>query len=98
MDVAHQMSLVLEGSACAAISSALLFYSRNEVSFTDAGVNVAVGDKVRALQTWYQLKKSEYEQKKLKFKISSNITDILDQQPGMHSEYYRGVYEYISRE
>jgi len=84
----HQGKLILDGAACNIVESVILHYSRNEIRFTDSGVSIALNDKSVALLRWYQLIKTEYEQKKKAFKIAANVEDItVTNNIGFHSEY-----------
>lgn len=91
----HQIKLLLDGAACNIIEEVVLHYARNEIKFTDAGVSIAVSDKAGALLRWFQLKKSEYEQKKKSFKIAKNVESIMGASDMMtHSEYYQ-LFNYL---
>lgn len=79
-------SLARRGTAIALIESVGLLQTRNQLNFSDGGINVGVSDKTPQLQSWLQLFQSKYEQDKLKIKVSLNINQILGEF-GVHSEY-----------
>jgi hypothetical protein len=93
----RQLSLLLNGSACELVRGIILHYGRNEVAYTDAGVSIKIDNKAGFFLNWYQLTKSEYEQKKVKFKIHKNVDDIMEPGPGIHSEYYN-LFDFIINE
>lgn len=79
-------SLARRGTVIALIESAGLLQTRNQLNFSDGGINVGVSDKTPALQSWLQLFQSKYEQDKTKVKISLNIQGIMGE-AGVSSEY-----------
>jgi len=80
-------SLARRGTAIALIESVGLLQTRNQLNFSDGGINVGISDKTPQLQSWLQLFQSKYEQDKLKIKVSLNINQIIGE-AGVHSEYY----------
>ena len=84
----HQRKLILEGAACNILESVIFHYSRNSLRFTDSGISVAVDDKADSFLRLYLNLKTEYEQKKLKFKQAANMESItVGDFVGFHSEY-----------
>ena len=80
-------SLARRGTAIALIESVGLLQTRNQLNFSDGGINVGISDKTPQLMNWLNMFQSKYEQDKTKVKISLNIQGILGEQ-GVHSEYY----------
>jgi hypothetical protein len=80
-------SLCRRGTAIALIESVGLLQTRNQLNFSDGGINVAISDKTPTLMQWLSQFQSKYEQDKTKIKISLNINGILGER-GVHSEYY----------
>jgi len=79
-------SLARRGTAIALFESTSVLQIRNQLNFSDGGINVAVSDKAPQLQSWLAMFQSKYEQDKTKIKISLNIHSILGEF-GQHSEY-----------
>jgi len=79
-------SLARRGTAIALIESVGLLQTRNQLSFSDGGINVGVSDKTSQLMSWLQMFQSKYEQDKMKIKIALNIQGIMGER-GVHSEY-----------
>jgi hypothetical protein len=80
-------SLARRGTAIALIESVGLLQTRNQLNFSDGGINVGISDKTPQLQSWLSMFQSKYEQDKTKIKISLNIQGILGER-GVHSEYF----------
>lgn len=80
-------SLARRGTAIALIESLGMLQTRNQLNFSDGGINVGVSDKTPQLQSWLAQFQSKYEQDKTKIKISLNIQGIMGER-GVHSEYY----------
>lgn len=80
-------SLARYGTAIALFQSVGMLQTRNQLNFSDGGINVAVSDKTPQLQSWLQMFQNKYEQDKIKIKISLNIQGIIGES-GLHSEYY----------
>jgi hypothetical protein len=81
------LSLARRGTAIALIESVGMLQTRNQLNFSDGGINVGVSDKTPQLQSWLAHFQSKYEQDKMKVKISLNIQGIMGES-GVHSEYY----------
>lgn len=80
-------SLARYGTAINLLQSVGLLQTRNQLNFSDGGINVAVSDKTPTLMSWINMFQQKYEQDKLKIKVSLNIRQILGE-VGLHSEYY----------
>lgn len=80
-------SLLRYGTAVNLLQSVGLLQTRNQLNFSDGGINVAISDKTPLLQSWIQMFQNKYEQDKLKIKVSLNIQGIMGE-AGLHSEYY----------
>jgi hypothetical protein len=69
------------------LTSLGILHTRNYLSYSDGGVNVQT-ENPQLLQAWLQMLKNEYEQKKQRVLIATNIEQGLDtSSPGVHSEY-----------
>lgn len=79
-------SLARRGTAIALIESVGMLQTRNQLNFSDGGINVGISDKTPQLQSWLGQFQSKYEQDKTKIKISLNINGILGER-GVSSEY-----------
>jgi hypothetical protein len=79
-------SLARRGTAIALMESVGLLQTRNQLNFSDGGINVGISDKTPMLMQWLQQFQSKYEQDKTKIKISLNIQGIIGE-CGVHSEY-----------
>lgn len=77
-------SLLLRGTVIALLESVGLFQTRNHLSFSDGGIQVGVNDKTPFIQSWLQLFKSSYEEKKNRLKVAYNIEQGWG--GGLHSE------------
>lgn len=86
LELGHS-SLARRGTAIALIESVGLLQTRNQLNFSDGGINVAISDKTPQLMNWLSVFQSKYEQDKTKIKISMNIQGIMGER-GVHSEYY----------
>lgn len=80
-------SLARRGTAIALIESVGLLQTRNQLNFSDGGINVGISDKTPQLMQWLNMFQSKYEQDKTKIKIALNINGIMGA-AGVHSEYY----------
>ena len=80
-------NLCRHGTVIALIESVGLLQTRNQLNFSDGGINVGISDKTPQLQAWLQIFKTKYEQDKIKIKIALNIQQLWGE-AGFHSEYY----------
>lgn len=79
--------LLVRGTVITILESVGLLQTRNQLNFNDGGVNVAVSDKAPLIMNWLSMFKTTYEDKKLKWKISKNISGALTGS-GVASDYY----------
>jgi hypothetical protein len=79
-------NLARHGTVVNVLQSVGLLQTRNQLNFSDGGINVAVSDKTPLIMSWIQFFQNKYEQDKTKIKISLNIMGILGE-AGAHSEY-----------
>jgi hypothetical protein len=85
----HLVDLLLRGAACKLMESVVLVYGRNEVQFTDAGVNVKISDKFPIFMNWYSVMKQQWDKEKNQIKLSLNINGIVTSEAGgLFSEYW----------
>lgn len=79
-------NLARYGTAIALLESVGLLQTRNQLNFSDGGINVGVSDKTPLIQSWISMFRRKYEQDKIKIKVSLNIQQILGES-GVFSEY-----------
>jgi len=79
------LSILRKGVVVTLLESAGLLNTRNHLTFSDGGIQVGVSDKTPLLQSWIQLLKNDYEEKKQRFKIALNIENAWGH--GVSSEY-----------
>lgn len=77
--------LLYRGVVIALLESLGILHMRNELTYSDGGLNVKT-ENPRMIQAWTQAMKNEYEQKKQRALIALNIDNALDL-GGVHSEY-----------
>jgi hypothetical protein len=80
-------SFARRGSAIALMESVGFLQTRNNLTFSDGGMNVAISDKTPMLLQWLDRFQSKYEQDKKSIKISMNISQLFGV-TGAHSEYF----------
>jgi hypothetical protein len=78
-------SLLIRGVVCSLLESVGLLQTRNHISFSDGGLQVGINDKTPFIQSWLQVFRNSYEDKKMKLKVSINIERAWG--GGVHSEY-----------
>lgn len=78
-------SLLIRATTISLLTSVGLLQTRNHLQFSDGGITVGINDKTPFLQSWIQLMKNEYEEKKKKLKVAYNIEGAWD--GGVNSEY-----------
>lgn len=78
-------SLLLRGTVISLLESVGLLQTRNHLQFSDGGIQVGVSDKTPFIQSWLQLFKNSYEEKKTKIKVAINIENAWG--GGVNSEY-----------
>lgn len=77
--------LLVRGSVINLLESVGLLQTRNHITFSDGGLQVGVSDRTPLIQSWLQYFKNDYEQKKLRLKVSINIENAWG--GGVNSEY-----------
>jgi len=85
LDSFPSRSVLIRGIVCSLLESIGLLQTRNHLTFSDGGLQVGVSDKTPFIQSWLQLLRNAYEQKKMRIKIAVNIENAWD--GGVHSEY-----------
>lgn len=78
-------SILKLGVAVTVLESVGHLQTRNRLSFSDGGVQAQISDKSPELMNWIQLLGNRYEQKKLSWKTSKNISQAFGF--GVSSEY-----------
>ena len=78
-------SLLVRGTVCSLLESIGLLQTRNHLQFSDGGITVGVSDKTPFIQSWLQLFRNSYEDKKQKLKVAYNIESAWG--GGIQSEY-----------
>lgn len=78
-------SIFIRGCAISLLESLMILHARNQLSYSDGGVNVQTEDP-RTLQAILSMLRATYEQKKLQVLVALNIEQGMEQ-PGVHSEY-----------
>lgn len=78
-------SLFIRGTVCSLLESIGLLQTRNQLSFTDGGIQVGINDKTPFIQAWLQVFRNQYEQKKERIKVAYNIETAWG--GGVNSEY-----------
>lgn len=81
-------SLFTRGVVITALESLGILHMRNFISYSDGGMNVQT-ENPQLIQSWLQMLKNEFEQKKQRALIGVNLEQALDSsQHGVHSELY----------
>jgi hypothetical protein len=78
-------SLLVRGTVISLLESIGLLQTRNHLSFSDGGLQVGVSDKTPFIQSWIQLFRNSYEEKKMRLKTAYNIESAWG--GGLQSEY-----------
>lgn len=78
-------SLLLRGTVISLLESVGLLQTRNHLQFSDGGIQVGVSDKTPFIQSWIQLFRNSYEEKKQRIKVAINIETAWG--GGIFSEY-----------
>jgi len=78
-------SLLLRGTVISLYESVGILQTRNHLQFSDGGIQVGVSDKTPFIQSWIQLFKNSYEEKKQRIKVAINIENAWG--GGIFSEY-----------
>jgi hypothetical protein len=77
--------LLLRGTVISLLESVGLLQTRNHLAFNDGGIQVGINDKTPFIQSWLNLFKQSYEDKKIKLKVAYNIESGWG--GGVYSEY-----------
>jgi hypothetical protein len=78
-------SLLIRATVITLLESIGLLQTRNHLSFSDGGLQVGINDKTPFIQSWLQLFKNSYEEKKTRLKVAYNIESAWG--GGLSSEY-----------
>lgn len=82
------ISLFTKGVMIAALESLGVLHMRNFISYSDGGMTVQT-ENPQLIQSWLQMLKNEYEQKKQRALIALNIENTLSPSAyGVHSELF----------
>lgn len=77
--------VLIRGVVATLLESVGMLQTRNHLSFSDGGLQVGVSDKTPFIQSWIQLLRGQYEEKKNRLKVAYNIESGWGR--GVHSEY-----------
>ena len=80
-------SLFTKGVIITCLESLGILHMRNHLAYSDGGMNVQT-ENPRLIQSWLQMAKSEYENKKQRVLIAANIEGALGPGGGLHSELF----------
>ena len=85
--------LLCRGAVISLLESVALLQMRNQLTYSDGGLQVSVSDKAPLLMQFMSMMKQGYEQKKQRFKAAQNVEMAMDG-AGVFSEYFiiNGVY------
>lgn len=78
-------SVLIRGVVSSLMESIGLLQTRNQLSFTDGGIQVGINDKTPFIQAWIQVFRNQYESKKERIKVAYNIESAWE--GGVNSEY-----------
>ncbi len=81
-------SLLRKGAILNLLTSVGILQTRNHLSFSDGGLNVAISDKTPLLQSWIQMFQQQWETGKQRVKVAWNIEALLGGPAGSHTEYF----------
>jgi hypothetical protein len=86
-------SLLLRGAVISLLESVGIMQTRNQLNFSDGGIQVSVSDKAPMIMQWLNFLKSSYEDKKTRWKIAVNIQQAFTGS-AITSDYYflGGIY------
>ena len=79
--------LLIRGTVISVLESVGLLQTRNQLSYSDGGIQFSVSEKTPLIQAWVNLFQQRYEQKKREWKIARNIDGAFGGE-GVHSEYW----------
>lgn len=78
-------SVLLRGTVITLLESIGLLQTRNQLTFSDGGIQVGISDKSPLIMSWIQMFKGSYEKRKADLKIVLNIESAWG--GGVSSEY-----------
>lgn len=78
--------LLMHGSAIQALKMAGFYQSRNELTYNSGGTSIVRSNKTPYYQSWISNLASDYEAKKIQWKVQRNIEGAYGD--GFSSEYY----------
>jgi hypothetical protein len=81
-------SLLRIGTVANLLISVGLLQTRNQLPFSDGGLNVSVSDKTPLLQNWIQLFQNQWENQVRQLKVALNINQLFGVDGGVASEYF----------
>jgi len=84
--------LLIHGATVICLKMAGLYQSRNELTYNSGGTSIVRSNKTSYYQSWIQNLASDYEAKKLNFKIQQNVEGAYN--GGFHSEYEAIGYDW----
>mgnify|MGYP001157124239 CR=1 FL=1 len=85
-------SLLLRATVISILESVGILQTRNQLNYSDGGIQVGVSDKTPLIFQWLQMLRMSYESKLSKWKISMNISQALDNTSVMSDYYFLGGY------
>ncbi len=77
--------ILLRGTVISLLESLGMLMTRNQLTFSDGGIQVGISDKSNLLMNWINMFTNKYEEKKKQLKIALNIEGGWG--GGIHSEY-----------
>jgi len=83
-----QGSLLRKGAVVNLLMSVGILQTRNQLPFSDGGLNVQVSDKTPLLQSWIQLLGRQWEMGINRVKAQLNVEQLLGGAAGAHTEYF----------
>jgi hypothetical protein len=83
-----QASLLRKGAIVNLLMSIGMLQTRNQLSFSDGGLNVQVSDKTPLLQSWISILRRQWEVGMERVKVEWNIESLLGGPAGSHTEYF----------
>ena len=85
-------SLLLRGTVIAVLESVGLLQIRNQINYSDGGIQVSASDKAPMIMQWISMLRSSYEQKKQTYKTAVNISNAFEGSAILSDYYFLGGY------
>ena len=85
-------SLLLRGAVLTILESVGMLQTRNQLNFSDGGIQVSVSDKSPMLMNWITMLRGTYEQKKQQYKMARNIETAMGGHAIISDYYFLGGY------